>query len=423
MRPPLSSFDKRPPLESFHAPTPKISPVEITQTFGEQSPYEPQTGGVNYGVDYKTPPGTDVTLPKGNWQVQEAYNKADPMGGNLNNWDNQGYGNSVVVKNNDTGETLRFSHLSQVKVEPGQNFEGGSIGATGSSGHVTGPHLDFEMRDPQGNPTDPLQSPYGNVVPHVDPNATPTPNPVEQPVPQTVPTPKDSPVKPPLQDFLGSIVNDTKPADDGTFDPAIETQIGSLPPEHQQNMRLVARALKDEGVLTPQTMAYALATVNRETAGSFAPVREGFFADDPNNPGATGQSEAVKRGYDGGAPYYGRGFIQLTGKGNYDSIGKRIGVPDLGDNPDKALDPQVSAKAMAAFFKDRGVADRANQGDFVGARGPINGSDQAQEIADNANKYLSTPIDTFAQPKIPPSLLKKPFKSPAPLSYYHDLLK
>jgi len=53
-----------------------------------------------------------------------------------------------------------------------------------------------------------------------------------------------------------------------------------------------------------------------------------------------------------GFKYRGRGFIQITGKENYDKIGKAIGV-DLVNNPDLANDPEIAAKIIPAFFKLR----------------------------------------------------------------------
>jgi len=74
-------------------------------------------------------------------------------------------------------------------------------------------------------------------------------------------------------------------------------------------------------------------------------------------------------------------------------MGERIGI-DLENNPDLANSPEVAAKILSAFFKDRGVAQYANSGDFVGARKPVNGTDQAFNIANNARQYLaSIPYD------------------------------
>ena len=143
----------------------KIEPVEITQTFNQRSPYDVFSGGVNTGVDFATAQGTPVELPEGEWEVEDAFMGASPQG-YIGNFENMGYGNSVVVKNRKTGEKLRLSHLSNVDVSQGQVLQGGRIGATGATGNVTGPHADVEYYDTQGNLADVLASPYANIIPN-----------------------------------------------------------------------------------------------------------------------------------------------------------------------------------------------------------------------------------------------------------------
>ena len=67
-----------------------------------------------------------------------------------------GYGNVVIVKHNGTDQTF-YAHLSRIHVRPGQNVQQGqNIGAVGSTGWATGPHLHFEFRV-NGVHQDPLE--------------------------------------------------------------------------------------------------------------------------------------------------------------------------------------------------------------------------------------------------------------------------
>ena len=52
-----------------------------------------------------------------------------------------------------------------------------------------------------------------------------------------------------------------------------------------------------------------------------------------------------------GNRYKGRGYIQLTGRGQYRTIGNTIGV-DLENNPELMEDPVIAAKASVAYWKE-----------------------------------------------------------------------
>ena len=57
-----------------------------------------------------------------------------------------GFGNVIIVKHNNTDQTL-YAHLSRIDVRPGQGVtQGQKIGAVGATGWATGPHLHFEFR-------------------------------------------------------------------------------------------------------------------------------------------------------------------------------------------------------------------------------------------------------------------------------------
>jgi murein DD-endopeptidase MepM/ murein hydrolase activator NlpD len=57
-----------------------------------------------------------------------------------------GYGNMIMIDHGTGFQTL-YAHLSQIFVACGNNISGGQvIGAIGSTGHASGPHLHFEVR-------------------------------------------------------------------------------------------------------------------------------------------------------------------------------------------------------------------------------------------------------------------------------------
>jgi murein DD-endopeptidase MepM/ murein hydrolase activator NlpD len=70
-------------------------------------------------------------------------------------WNNWGYGYVVVIDHGGGWQTL-YAHMSSISVGCGQSvYQGGVIGAFGSTGNSSGPHLHFEM----------LSESYGKVNP------------------------------------------------------------------------------------------------------------------------------------------------------------------------------------------------------------------------------------------------------------------
>lgn len=140
---------------------------------------------------------------------------------------------------------------------------------------------------------------------------------------------------------------------------------------------------KSQGIGLPTQMAYVLATTEWETAKTFKPVREAFW-----------KTEAWRKKNFRYYPYYGRGFVQLTWKNNYQTYSDLLGVNMVKD-PDKALDPNVALFVLVHGFKvgtftGRKITDYINNNktDFLNARRCINGMDKAANIASLAKKYL-----------------------------------
>ncbi len=168
------------------------------------------------------------------------------------------------------------------------------------------------------------------------------------------------------------------PLSNATINALVARVPASARPAARKNLPLIAKALEEEGILNANVLAYALATIEHETASTFEPIEE-----------IRGRKSARRLGYEGGTNYFGRGFIQLTHVRNYKMMGERIGMGDtLAQRPELASDATVAAKVLAAFFKDNGVARLATNGYFVAARRPINPDYEGNWIANLAWKYL-----------------------------------
>ena len=121
------------------------SPMEFSRmSSGFAMRFHPllQKWRAHLGVDYAAPTGTPVRTV-GDGLVEFA------------GWQN-GYGNVVQIKHNNERSTL-YAHMSRIDVKKGQRIEQGQrVGAVGSTGWSTGPHLHFEFRV-NGQHQDPLR--------------------------------------------------------------------------------------------------------------------------------------------------------------------------------------------------------------------------------------------------------------------------
>lgn len=141
-------------------------------------------------------------------------------------------------------------------------------------------------------------------------------------------------------------------------------------------------------------VAYALGTTFHETARAMQPVRE------------TGRGRGTRYG----TLYYGRGYVQLTWRDNYDRAGRELGI-DLAGDPDRALEPGVALAVMrqgmeAGWFAGdaRGrhtlarhlPDDVATEAAFARARRIINGTDRAALVAGHALAFQAALLGAIA---------------------------
>lgn len=116
-----------------------VTGYRLTGRFGDRSGL---WSSVHTGLDFAAGSGTPIRSIGAGVVTSVGYDGA--------------YGNKTVVRLAD-GTDLWYCHQSVVRVEPGERVRPGQvIGAIGSTGNVTGPHLHLEVRPGGGAPIDPL---------------------------------------------------------------------------------------------------------------------------------------------------------------------------------------------------------------------------------------------------------------------------
>ena len=114
---------------------PSMWPVQglITGPYGKRSDPFSDEGAFHKGVDISVPSGTAVHVTADGMVIQ-----AEMVTG--------GYGRLVVVDHGGGIQTY-YAHLSRIYVHAGQEVRRGDlVGAVGSTGRVTAPHLHYEVR-------------------------------------------------------------------------------------------------------------------------------------------------------------------------------------------------------------------------------------------------------------------------------------
>lgn len=137
--------------------------------------------------------------------------------------------------------------------------------------------------------------------------------------------------------------------------------------------------------LTKQQVAYILATAYWETNRTMEPVIEAYWL-----------SEAWRERNLRYYPFYGRGYVQITWKENYEKAGNKLGQdfvshPGLVGQAEYAA-PILVVGMMEGWFSGKRLEHFINEHvvDYQGARRIVNGTDKAQTIAGIAREYEKT---------------------------------
>jgi len=131
-----------PPPENTGAPGTFSWPASgpITDPFGMRMHPITHQWKMHSGMDIGAPMGSTITAAAGGKIIYAG-------------WEG-GYGNTIIIDHGGNTSTL-YGHCSQLFVSEGQEVQRGqAIGAVGSTGESTGPHLHFEIRI-NGVPVDP----------------------------------------------------------------------------------------------------------------------------------------------------------------------------------------------------------------------------------------------------------------------------
>ena len=151
------------------------------------------------------------------------------------------------------------------------------------------------------------------------------------------------------------------------------------------------RSLLDVMSVWPKSwVAYGLATTWHETARTMQPIKEmggpdyffRMYDKDGARPKVAASLGNTEPG--DGVKFYGRGYVQITGRTNYTKYG-------ITSNPDDALKSDVAGRILVdgmtkGVFTGKKLSDYL-PGDYVNARRIINGTDKAESIAGYAQSF------------------------------------
>lgn len=123
------------------SPVPGVAPSYGYGAKSNDGTWTNSSSNSHKGLDYPVPAGTDVVAVRPGIVIDEGLGKD--------------YGIYVQIQQEDGYQSI-YAHLSSKSVHTGDSVAAGqSIGKSGATGNVTGPHLHYEVRRGKNNPVDP----------------------------------------------------------------------------------------------------------------------------------------------------------------------------------------------------------------------------------------------------------------------------
>lgn len=186
-----------------------------------------------------------------------------------------------------------------------------------------------------------------------------------------------------LEGDIGGTNGSIKPSSHALKDPAaffaqVRTEFGALTTPQVEGFNVL---LKHMAAWDVDDTAYGLATAWHETNATMQPVAEAYFLGK--------NAEAWRKKNLRYWPWYGRGYPQTTWEPNYKRADDRLGLGgSLMKNPDRMLEPEVAAPTMVKGMEEGWFTGKKNSdyapGEYVKRRAIINGTDEAQKVANYA---------------------------------------
>ena len=175
---------------------------------------------------------------------------------------------------------------------------------------------------------------------------------------------------------------------------------GSLKKKQVEGLNVFLNYWEDNfASLDDRWLAYMLGTAHHEVDRKMQPIKEyggkSYFMKNYDKSGLR-PDKAKELGntiVGDGATFHGRGYVQLTGRRNYQDMKNRLGV-DLVNQPDLALNTKIATRIifegmMEGSFTGKKLSDYLNlsKQQWKNARKTVNGLNKASLIAGYAILY------------------------------------